>query len=87
MSHANVPLKLTDHAQTRMAQRNFTHAEVQYILHHGRWLSEGSDDCCTLRSQDIPRDEWRAFGYLAGSKVVIAGGCVKTLYRNRHLLS
>lgn len=80
-------IDLTPHASVRMTQRNFTAHEIEYILLHGSWFSEGADEACILRTRDIPRNEWSAFGYLAGTKIALYQGSIKTLYRNRTRLS
>ena len=80
-------IDLTPHASIRMTQRNFTAHEIEYILQHGSWFSEGSDEACILRARDVPRNEWSAFGYLAGTKIALYQGSIKTLFRNRTRLS
>ena len=73
----------SDHARCRMAQRGISLADIGYVVTHGFDVENGRDEAVVLRRTDIPPEDQRSFGHLAGTKVVLHGGLVKTTYRNR----
>jgi hypothetical protein len=76
----------TQHAQTRMAHRNLTAGEIDYIVVHGKHYHQAGALIYYLRRRDIPawdqaNDE---YARLAGTAVVLTkdSRCVITTWRN-----
>lgn len=49
--------QFTEHAEMRIAQRNFTIEDVYYILKHGRAAYRAGVIFCQLREKDLPRED------------------------------
>lgn len=78
---------LSDHAQTRTAQRNLSNADIDFIVKHGERLHRTGVVFYQLHAQSIPRDLPGNHRYrrLVGSTVMLCS-CEKTIitaYRNR----
>jgi hypothetical protein len=76
-------LRLTDHAETRMRQRGFRKADVDLVL---RVATRVADDAFFLTDKDAAREierrrrEIQQLERLRGSKLVVEGGALVTLY-------
>lgn len=78
---------LAAHAQLRLAQRNLSPAQVEYVLDHGVEMHRTGITFYVLRERDIPSAHRRDDGYakLAGTVVLIASdGTVITAYRQHN---
>src|SRR4051794_38554233 len=76
------------HASRRLAQRNLTAEDVQYVYAHGRLHHNGKATFVHLGLRDIPLEDRRDDRYrrLEGTVLVLdpATGChLTTAYRNR----
>ena len=76
------------HASRRLAQRNLTAEDVQYVYTHGRLHHTGKATFVHLGLRDIPREDRRddRFRRLEGTVLVLdpTTGChLTTAYRNR----
>lgn len=76
------------HASRRLAQRNLTADDVQYVYTHGRLHHTGKATFVHLGLRDIPREDRRddRFRRLEGTVLVLdpTTGChLTTAYRNR----
>jgi hypothetical protein len=76
------------HASRRLAQRNLTTEDVQYVYAHGRLHHTGNATFVHLGLRDIPTEDRRydRFRRLEGTVLVLdpATGChLTTAYRNR----
>jgi hypothetical protein len=76
------------HASRRLAQRNLTADDVQYVYTHGRVHHTGKATFVHLGLRDIPEDDRRddRFRRLEGTILVLdpSTGChLTTAYRNR----
>jgi hypothetical protein len=76
------------HASRRLAQRNLTAADVQYVYTHGRLHHTGKATFVHLGLRDIPEDDRRddRLRRLEGTVLVLdpTTGChLTTAYRNR----
>jgi hypothetical protein len=76
------------HASRRLAQRNLTDDDVQYVYAHGRLHHTGKATFIHLGLRDIPEDDRRdnRLRRLEGTVLVLdpAEGChLTTAYRNR----
>jgi hypothetical protein len=76
------------HASRRLAQRNLTAADVQYVYTHGRLHHTGKATFIHLGLRDIPESDRRddRFRRLEGTVLVLdpTTGChLTTAYRNR----
>ena len=79
---------MSDHASRRLAQRNLTTDDVQYVYTHGRLHHRGKATFVHLGLRDIPAEDRRDDRYrrLEGTVLVLdpATGChLTTAYRNR----
>jgi hypothetical protein len=79
---------VSDHASRRLAQRNLTTDDVQYVYTHGRLHHRGKATFVHLGLRDIPAEDLREDRYrrLEGTVLVLdpATGChLTTAYRNR----
>ena len=79
---------MSDHASRRLAQRNLTTDDVQYVYMHGRLHHRGKATFIHLGLRDIPAEDRREDRYrrLEGTVLVLdpATGChLTTAYRNR----
>lgn len=76
-------LRLTDHAEARMRQRGFRKADVDLVL---RVATRVSDDAFFLTDKDAAREierrrrEIQQLERLRGSKLIVEGGSLITLY-------
>jgi hypothetical protein len=76
------------HAIQRLAQRNLTYRDIEYVLHHGRRIRNGKALFICLGRRDIPQDDLResALSRLEGTVLVldpVSGSHLTTAYRNR----
>jgi hypothetical protein len=68
---------LGSHAVLRTAHRDISVGAIEFVLLYGDWYwhpgPRGGPERCevTLSRRHIPQDEWAAFGYLAGTIVII----------------
>ena len=79
---------MSAHASRRLAQRNLTTDDVQYVYTHGRLHHNGKATFVHLGLRDIPEQDRRddRFRRLEGTVLVLdpATGChLTTAYRNR----
>jgi hypothetical protein len=79
---------MSDHASRRLAQRNLTTDDVQYVYMHGRLHHRGKATFVHLGFRDIPTEDRREDRYrrLEGTVLVLdpVTGChLTTAYRNR----
>lgn len=79
---------ISDHAGLRLAQRNLSRVDVEYVLEHGRRIWTGSALFVVLRHRDIPHDDLRVDRRrrLEGTVLVLdttTGRHLTTAYRNR----
>ena len=79
---------MSDHASRRLAQRNLTTDDVQYVYTHGRLHHRGKATFVYLGLRDIPEEDRREDRYrrLEGTVLVLdpVTGChLTTAYRNR----
>ncbi|MFN8472511.1 MAG: DUF4258 domain-containing protein [Anaerolineae bacterium] len=79
--------RLTAHAVQRMAQRNLSQDDVQFVLRYGQQLHRAGALFVYLRGKDIPKPERRntSISRLEGTAIVLSsdGEIVATVYRNR----
>lgn len=76
----------THHARKRMAQRNLSERDVEYVLKHGCREFRGGVEFRYLRKRDIPLQDQPEFTRLEGTAVVVATqdeSDVITVWRNR----
>jgi Domain of unknown function (DUF4258) len=77
--------ELSSHAVTRMAQRNLSTEDVEYVLQYGCRVRSGGALHYFLRSDDIPRRDRKQAQRLEGTTVLMDrnGQIIITVYRNR----
>ena len=88
MVRSSTVASVSAHASRRLAQRNLSDADVQYVYAHGRLHHTGKATFIYLGLRDIPPDDrrdnrWRR---LEGTVLVLdpTTGChLTTAYRNR----
>jgi hypothetical protein len=88
MARNPVLTTVSAHASRRLAQRNLTTADVQYVYAHGRIHHTGKATFIHLGLRDIPEEDRRddRFRRLEGTVLVLDPdtGChLTTAYRNR----
>ena len=78
----------TNHAMTRMAQRNLSELDVLYVLCHGQQLHRGGVIFFFLGQRDLPKDAPRWSQRLIGTTVLVDPWTrtIITIYRNRKAL-
>ena len=85
-------ISYSGHALRRMAQRNFSFDEVNYIIRHGRRIRRTGVIFCFLGGKDIPDEDRKCDKYtrLEGSTVLMHVGndtiSVITVYQNKSAL-
>lgn len=77
--------KPSDHAGIRMAQRNLSSEDVDFVLDHGQRLHKAGAVFYFLGRCDIPRRWRRRFERLEGTVLVFSNetNTLITVYRNR----
>ena len=88
MARSSFVATVSAHASRRLAQRNLTTDDVQYVYAHGRLHHTGKATFVHLGLRDIPSADRREnrFRRLEGTVLVLdpATGChLTTAYRNR----
>ena len=88
MSRSTAVASVSAHARQRLAQRNLTAEDVQYVYAHGRLVHAGKAIFVYLGLRDIPDEDRRddQFRRLEGTVLVLdpLTGChLTTAYRNR----
>ena len=88
MVRSSTVATMSDHASRRLAQRNLTTEDVQYVYTHGRLHHRGKATFVYLGLRDIPTEDLREDRYrrLEGTVLVLDPdtGChLTTAYRNR----
>lgn len=88
MARSSYVTTVSAHASQRLAQRNLTPDDVQYVYTHGRLHHRGKATFIHLGLRDIPDKDWRVDRYrrLEGTVLVLDPdtGChLTTAYRNR----
>lgn len=83
------PIKCSAHAVQRMAQRNLTYSEIEYVCDHGRRVHRAGVVHYYLGWRDIPVGDRRdaRIQELEGTTVLVGGDHsdeVVTVYRNRN---
>ncbi|MCA9963027.1 MAG: DUF4258 domain-containing protein [Anaerolineales bacterium] len=75
------------HAKLRMAQRNVSKNNIEFVLENGQWFHRGGAIFVFLGSRDIQksREFEKKFERLEGTVVVLSrdGSHIITVYRNR----
>ena len=85
-------ISYSGHALRRMAQRNFSFDEVNYIIRHGRRIRRTGIIFCFLGGKDIPDEDRKRDEYtrLEGSTVLmhVNHGTISviTVYQNKSAL-
>jgi len=77
---------LAAHARLRLAQRNLSPEQVDYVLEHGVEMQRTGVTFYVLRERDVPLGHRRHDRYakLAGTVLIVArGGTVITAYRHQ----
>jgi hypothetical protein len=79
---------VSSHASQRLAQRNLSYRDVEYVLSHGRQIRNGKAIFIYLGRRDIPEHDLRqsARTRLEGTILVMDAGTgshLTTAYRNR----
>lgn len=75
------------HARLRVAQRNLSPEQVDYVLEHGVEVQRTGVTFYVLRERDVPPTHRRNDRYakLAGTVLLVArGGTLVTAYRHRN---
>jgi hypothetical protein len=82
-SNQLVELIPTGHAEWRMAQRNVSWSDIEFVLDHGSKLYRNGVIFYYLRRCDIPNCVWQKYGRLEGTTVVFSAQSyeVVTVYR------
>lgn len=78
-------IELSNHAVTRMAQRNLSTEDVEYVIQFGCRVRSGGALHYFLRHNDIPAGDRKQAQRLEGTTVLMdrSGQCIITVYRNR----
>lgn len=78
-------VELSNHALTRMAQRNLSTEDVEYVLQFGYRVRSGGALHYFLRHADIPQGDRKRTQRLEGTTVLMDrnGQFIITVYRNR----
>ena len=78
-------ITLSDHALTRMAQRNLSAEDVEYVIQFGCPVRSGGALHYFLRQEDIPYADRKSVQRLEGTTVLMDRGeqYIITVYRNR----
>lgn len=78
-------MELSNHAIMRMAQRNLSAEDVEYVLRHGCRVRSGGALHYFLRADDIPTADRKKVERLEGTTVLMDrwGQYIITVYRNR----
>lgn len=79
---------VSTHASQRLAQRNLSYLDIEYVLNHGRRIRNGKALFIYLGRRDIPFDDLRESRRtrLEGTVLVLdpqSGSHLTTAYRNR----
>lgn len=79
---------VSNHASQRLAQRNLSPRDIEYVLSHGRQIRNGKALFVCLGRRDIPADDLRysSITRLEGTVLVLdpfTGSHLTTAYRNR----
>ena len=84
LSNPIVELAPTEHAELRMAQRNVSWSDIEFVLDHGRKLYRNGVIFYFLRRCDIPNGLWQKYGRLEGTTVVYSAQSLEivTVYRS-----
>ena len=82
-------IKCSAHAVQRMAQRNLTYSEIEYVCHHGRRVHRAGVVHYYLGRRDIPAPDRRdaRIQKLEGTTVLVGGEAsdeVVTVFRNKN---
>lgn len=82
----SVDVACSEHATLRLAQRHLTRRQLAYVLAYGTEVSRTGAVFHILRRCDMDPADWGRdeIAKLEGVAVVIQGGHVITVYRNRH---
>jgi hypothetical protein len=80
-----VAVALSNHAVTRMAQRNLSAEDVEYVIQFGCRVWSGGALHYFLRYNDIPKVDRKRVQRLEGTTVLMdrSGQYIITVYRNR----
>ena len=79
---------ISGHAMVRLAQRNLSPSDIEYVFEHGRRVRNGKAMFVHLGKRDIPNTDRKLtqFSRLEGTVLVLDAytGChLTTAYRNR----
>ncbi|MBX3277954.1 MAG: DUF4258 domain-containing protein [Acidobacteria bacterium] len=77
--------KISKHAAMRMSQRNLDLGDLALVLHFGRVEHRTGAEFHFLGRRDVP-DGWTDLERLVGTTIVVSGGEIITVYRNRRAL-
>ena len=83
------PIKCSAHATQRMAQRNLTYSEIEYVCHNGQRVHRAGVVHYYLGWRDIPAGDRRdaRIQKLEGTTVLVGGDQsdeIVTVYRNKN---
>ncbi len=83
LSNPIMELALTEHAEWRMAQRNVSWSDIEFVLDHGSKHYRNGVIIYFLRRCDIPNGLGQKYGRLEGTTVVYAADSLEvvTVYR------
>ena len=83
LSNPIIELAPTEHAEWRMAQRNVSWSDIEFVLDHGSKHYRNGVIFYFLRRCDIPRCLGQKYGRLEGTTVVYAADSLEvvTVYR------
>jgi hypothetical protein len=81
------PPTTKEHLRQRMAQRNSDPEASEITLAYGRRMYRSGAEFFFLGARDLPKGLRRTHSQLIGTTVVVDGGEVATVYRNRRALS
>lgn len=78
-------VELSNHAATRMAQRNLSAEDVEYVIQFGCPVRSGGALHYFLRHADIPKADRKRAQRLEGTTILMdrSGQFIITVYRNR----
>ena len=78
-------VELSNHAATRMAQRNLSAEDVEYVIQFGCPVRSGGALHYFLRHDDIPKADRKRAQRLEGTTILMdrSGQFIITVYRNR----
>lgn len=77
---------LSEHAKQRMAQRNISAKELEFVFQYGRKLYRGGVEIYFLAMRDLPEKFIKYEQRLVGTTVISHNDVIITIYRDQHAL-